>query len=334
MASSPQQVDDRRVVGDHRRRGQGQPGGRPDHDASANVEHDRSGRHPADGRRLGRHLRRQRLDPDEPARRRQGSDQLTVELKDGREFTGTVYGIDTLTDLAIVKVDATGLPAAPIGNSSTSRSASSTIAIGSPLGTYTNTVTSGIVSATGRAIDVDSGADSTTCIQTDAAINPGNSGGPLLDAGGNVIGINTAVAANANGIGFAIPINIARPIMDQALAGQKLARPYIGIRYETIDLQRSKEHGLPVDEGALVDGGQSGPAARAAAIVPDGPADKAGVKEGDIIVAIEGQTIDTEHPLDCRPHPVRAGPDGDPGHPPQRPEARRAGHAWSPPADL
>src|SRR4029077_14398330 len=133
------------------------------------------------------------------------SDQLKVQLKDGREFTGKIYGIDTLTDLAIVKIDATDLPTAPIGDSSTLKVGQTTIAIGSPLGTYTNTVTSGILSATGRSIDVDSGRVN-NLLQTDAAINPGNSGGPLLDAGGNVIGINTAIAANANGIGFAIPI--------------------------------------------------------------------------------------------------------------------------------
>ncbi len=226
-----------------------------------------------------------------------GSDRLQVQLKDGREFTGTIYGIDTLTDLAIVKIEAKDLPTAPIGDSSTLKVGQTTIAIGSPLGTYTNTVTSGILSATGRSIDVDSGRI-TNLLQTDTAINPGNSGGPLLDAGGNVIGINTAIAANANGIGFAIPINIARPIMDQAVAGEKLARPYIGIRYEMLDLQRSKELGLAVNEGAYVDGGQSGSGASGEAIVPDGPAAKAGVKQGDIIVAIEGQTIDSEHPLD------------------------------------
>ena len=220
-----------------------------------------------------------------------------VQLKDGREFTGTIYGIDTLTDLAIVKIDATDLPTAPIGESSTLKVGQTTIAIGSPLGTYTNTVTSGILSATGRSIDTDSEHIS-NLLQTDAAINPGNSGGPLLDAGGNVIGINTAIAANANGIGFAIPINIARPIMDQAVAGQKLARPYIGIRYEMLDLQRADQLHLTVHEGAYVDGGQSAGGQSTEAVVPNGPAAQAGIKPGDIIVSIEGSPVDTEHPLD------------------------------------
>jgi S1-C subfamily serine protease len=226
-----------------------------------------------------------------------GSDKLQVELKDGRSFVGTIYGIDTLTDLAIVKIDAKDLPTAPIGDSSTLKVGETTIAIGSPLGTYTSTVTSGILSATGRSIDVDTGRIN-NLLQTDTAINPGNSGGPLLDAAGNVIGVNTAIAANANGIGFAIPINIARPIMEQAVAGQKLARPYIGIRYEMLTLARGTELKLPVHEGAYVGGGTDSAGKPSPAVVAGGPADKAGVKEGDIIVTIEGQAIDTEHPLD------------------------------------
>jgi S1-C subfamily serine protease len=226
-----------------------------------------------------------------------GGGKLTVELKDGRQFDGTIYGIDTLTDLAIVKVDATDLPTAAIGDSSTLKVGQTTIAIGSPLGTYTSTVTSGILSATGRTIKVDNGTIN-NLLQTDTAINPGNSGGPLLDAGGNVIGINTAIAANANGIGFAIPINIARPIMEQAVAGQKLARPYLGIYYEMLTLQRATSLNLPVHEGAYVSDGQDASGQPIPAVRAGQPADKAGIKVGDIIVTIEGQAIDTEHPLD------------------------------------
>jgi serine protease Do len=225
--------------------------------------------------------------------------RLTVELKDGRQFEGRVYGVDTLTDLAIVKIDATDLPAAAMGDSSSLKVGQLTIAIGSPLGTYSNSVTSGIVSAKGRSITVDSGQQLTNLIQTDAAINPGNSGGPLLDAAGNVIGINTAIAANSNGIGFAIPINIARPIMQQALAGQKLARPYIGIRYEAIDVQVATRDKLPVQQGAIISGGQGSSGQGNEAVVPGSPADKAGLRERDIITTVEGQAIDTEHPLDA-----------------------------------
>ncbi|HEY2917281.1 MAG TPA: trypsin-like peptidase domain-containing protein [Candidatus Limnocylindrales bacterium] len=223
---------------------------------------------------------------------------LTVELKDGTQYKGTVYGVDSLTDLAIVRIDATGLTAAPIGSSADIKVGELAIAIGSPLGTYSNSVTSGIVSGTGRSVTVDTGARLTNLIQTDAAINPGNSGGPLLDAGGNVIGINTAVAQNSSGIGFAIPIDIARPVMRQALAGQHLARPYMGVRYEAIDPQVESDEHLTVDHGALILSGPDQNGTTQPAIVAGGPAEKAGLKDRDIIVSVEGQAIDAEHPLD------------------------------------
>jgi S1-C subfamily serine protease len=224
--------------------------------------------------------------------------QLTVELKDGHQYTGTVYGVDTLTDLAVVKIDATGLTAAPIGTSADIKVGELAIAIGSPLGTYSNSVTSGIVSGTGRTVVVDSGAQLNNLIQTDAAINPGNSGGPLLDAAGNVIGINTAIAQNSSGIGFAIPIDIARPVMRQALAHQPLARPYIGVRFETIDVQVKAAEHLSVDQGALLLSSPDQTGKTQPAIIPGGPAEKAGLKEGDVITAVEGQALDAEHPLD------------------------------------
>jgi S1-C subfamily serine protease len=177
--------------------------------------------------------------------------KLTVNLKDGRSFDATVYGIDTLTDLAIVKVNQTGLPTAPIGDSSTIQVGQEAIAIGSPLGEFTDSVTSGIVSALGRSIQVEGGQLS-NLIQTDTAINPGNSGGPLLDPSGKVIGINTAGASQSQGIGFAIPIDIARPLLAQASAGQPLARPWLGIRYVTIDPKIKQANDLPVANGAWI----------------------------------------------------------------------------------
>jgi S1-C subfamily serine protease len=234
---------------------------------------------------------------------------LTVHLKDGRTFDASVYGIDTLTDLAIVKVNATGLPTAPIGDSSTIEVGQQAIAIGSPLGTFTDSVTSGIISALGRSIPVEDGTVLTNLIQTDTAINPGNSGGPLLDPSGKVIGINTAGAGQAQGINFAIPIDIAKPLLAQASAGQPLARPYLGIRFETIDPTVKQANGLPVDNGAWIpsasaasnqggSGQDAGQPAAQDAVVPGGPADQAGLQAGDIITAVNGTALNASHALD------------------------------------
>ena len=228
----------------------------------------------------------------------EGGDKFDVELKDGRVLSGKVYGIDTLTDLAIVKVEATDLPTAQIGESDLLKVGQLVVAIGSPLGTYSNSVTSGIVSAKGRSIVTDGNDSLTNLIQTDAAINPGNSGGPLLDASGAIVGINTAIASNSNGIGFAIPIDIARPIMEQAVAGKPLSRPYMGISFQSIDRKLADEKKLPVQNGALV-GGIDQNGQPEVGVKPGTPADQGGVKDGDIITAINGKAIDQEHPLDA-----------------------------------
>ncbi len=223
-----------------------------------------------------------------------GADALTVELKDGRSFPGTVYGVDTLTDLAIVKVEATGLPAASLGSSDGLKVGQLVVAVGSPLGTYSFSVTSGIVSGKGRQIITNDGTTITNLIQTDAAINPGNSGGPLADADGDVVGINTAIADGSNGIGFAIPIDIAKPIMQQAVKGEKLERPWIGVYFEAIDEKVKEDEKLPVDSGALVINNNAG---GGSAILPNSPAAAAGLKDLDIVTAINGIAVDQEHPL-------------------------------------
>ena len=235
----------------------------------------------------------------------EGADQISVQLNDSRIFTGRVYGIDTLTDLAIVKIDATGLPAAALGSSEELQLGQLAIAIGNPLGNFENTVTTGVVSGLGRQIQAgDSNGTSSeqlnNLIQTDAAINPGNSGGPLINSAGQVIGINTAVNQDAQGIGFAIPISVARPIVQLALAGKEIARPWIGVYYKLVNAQIAKDQGLSVDHGVLIDKPVSG----APAIFAGSPADKAGLQEGDIVVAVDGQVVDENHDLSTRilPH--------------------------------
>jgi S1-C subfamily serine protease len=226
--------------------------------------------------------------------------KVSVELNDGRTVDGTVYGIDTLTDLAIVKIEVSNVPFAPIGDSSTLEPGQTAIVIGSPLGTFTNSVTSGVISALGRSLVV---TDPVTgeqrrlrnLVQTDAAINPGNSGGPLIDAAGEVVGVSTAYAEGAQGIFFAIPINIAKPIMAQAVAGQPLTRPWIGIVYTPIDHNVADDNKLPVDYGAWISADTS---SGDPPIVAGSPAEKAGLQAGDIITSIDGHRIDAGAGLD------------------------------------
>jgi S1-C subfamily serine protease len=230
-----------------------------------------------------------------------GADALTVKLLDGSEYTGHEYGTDSLTDLSIVKVDGNGLPAAKVGDSSALKPGQLSIAIGSPLGTFTNSVTSGVVSAMGRDIVVNDECGNggqkalRNLIQTDAAINPGNSGGALVDSSGAVIGINTATAGNAQGIGFAIPINIAKPIMQQAVDGQPLTRPWLGVYYQPITPAVKTAQNLPIDYGVVVKApeGSTDPS-----VIAGSPAAKAGILDGDIITAINEQRIDAIHTLD------------------------------------
>jgi serine protease Do len=230
------------------------------------------------------------------------ADSLTVRLADGSLYAGRIHGLDTLTDLAIVKIDAVDLPAVGLGNSGSLQVGQNAIAIGSPLGTFTNSVTTGVVSALGRTISVDDiclGVDRIDAlrnlIQTDAAINPGNSGGALVDAGGALIGINTAVAGEAQGIGFAIPVNLARPIMQQAVEGEELSRPWMGIYYTALTPALQDQRGLVLGYGALV---ESPSDLSAPAVLQGSPADQAGLRSGDIITHIDTIRVDGNNPLD------------------------------------
>ena len=237
-----------------------------------------------------------------------GAQKLTVQLQDTRSFDATLYGIDTLTDLAIIKIDATGLPTAPLGSSADLQAGQLAIAIGNPLGNFENTVTTGVVSGLGRQIRAGDATSTSSeqlnnLIQTDAAINPGNSGGPLVNSGGEVIGVNTAVNADAQGIGFTIPIDVAKPIMQQAVKGEKLSRPFIGVRYTSVTQQIATDQHLSVKNGALIGSGTAG----TPAILPDSPAAKAGLQSGDVILAVDSVQIDDSHDLSLLILPHQAG---------------------------
>ena len=217
----------------------------------------------------------------------EGSDKVNVTLKDGRTFEGEVMGTDSLTDVAVIKIETEDLPAVTLADSEQLQPGEWAIAIGNPLG-LDNTVTTGIVSATGRSSAQVGIADKrVSFIQTDAAINPGNSGGPLLNAKGEVIGINTAIIQNAQGIGFAIPINTARDIAEDLIAKGKVDHPFLGIQMAAITPElkeqlNSNNNRLAVreEEGVLIMN-----------VVPNSPANKAGLKSGDVIQAIDGEKI-------------------------------------------
>ncbi|BAQ66231.1 HtrA protease/chaperone protein [Geminocystis sp. NIES-3709] len=216
----------------------------------------------------------------------EGATQVTVNLKDGRVLEGKVLGSDPLTDLAVIKIEAENLPIALLGNSDELVIGEWAIAIGNPLG-LDNTVTTGIISATGRSSSqIGVGDKRLDFIQTDAAINPGNSGGPLLNAKGEVIAINTAIIKNAQGLGFAIPINRAAEIAEKLITEGKVDHPYLGISMVSLNeqtkqqLNQTEGFNLTNEEGVLI-----------VKIMPNSPAAKAGLQSGDIIQSIEGESI-------------------------------------------
>lgn len=218
----------------------------------------------------------------------EGADAVTVTLKDGRELRGEVVGEDPLTDVAVIKVDATDLPTVPLGNSDSLRPGEWAIAIGNPLG-LDNTVTAGIISATGRSSAQIRVSDKRVqFIQTDAAINPGNSGGPLLNELGEVIGVNTAIIGNAQGLGFAIPINRAQAIAQELVAKGRVDHAYLGIEMRTltpelkaeVNADPRAELSLQADSGVVI-----------VRITRNSPADQSGLRPGDVIMAMNGQAI-------------------------------------------
>ena len=233
------------------------------------------------------------------------AESMIVTLADSREFEATLVGTDTLTDLAIIKIDATDLPTAPIGASAALEIGQLAIAIGNPLGEFSDTVTTGVISGLSRHISAGSGVSDqlNNLIQTDAAINPGNSGGPLVNSAGQVVGINTAVSTDAQGIGFAIPIDFAKPIMALVLDGEEIARPWVGVYFSMVNQQLASDLDLPVDEGALIGEGPNG----APAVFAGSPGEAAGLRADDIITNVAGRQVDEAHDLITLLLPYRPG---------------------------
>jgi S1-C subfamily serine protease len=223
-----------------------------------------------------------------------GVDKVTVTLKDGRTSIGKVRGIDNPSDLAVVKIDGSNLPIAPLGKSKNIKVGDWAIAVGNPLG-LDNTVTLGIISTLNRSsTQVGIPDKRIEFIQTDAAINPGNSGGPLLNERGEVIGINTAIRAGAEGIGFAIPIDTATAIKDRLARGERIPHPYIGIRMLTLTTAIAKQINADPNEAITVpeiDG------VLVLQVTPNSPAAKAGLRQGDIILAIDERSVTNANQL-------------------------------------
>lgn len=221
----------------------------------------------------------------------------TVFTNDGKKYDAKILAIDPTQDLAVIKINVTGLPTVELDDSDTIELGQTAIAIGNALGEFRNTVSVGVISGLARNVTASGGlggGEETIegVIQTDAAINPGNSGGPLLNLMGQVVGINTAIAENAQNVGFAIPINQAKRDIKSVTTTGEIEVPFLGVRYTMITPDLAKNQNLPVDYGALVRGSSDGPA-----VQPGSPAEKAGLEAEDIILEVNGQKIDQDHTL-------------------------------------
>ncbi len=220
----------------------------------------------------------------------EGVTDITITLADGSQEKATLVGADKYSDIAVLKTDGKIPAVASLGNSDALTPGDTAIAIGSPLGDFKNTVTVGVISATGRSIDTGNGYTIDGLIQTDAAINQGNSGGPLVDLAGEVVGINTLIVRDsgsgtvAEGLGFSIPINTAAAVANQIIQSGFISRPYMGINFQPITPDIANAYNLPTQYGAYV-----------TSVAAKSPASQAGVQTGDIITSIGGTAIDATH---------------------------------------
>ena len=219
----------------------------------------------------------------------------TVVTTDDTTYDAKVIAKDPDLDIALVKIDALNLPYLSFGDSDALRLGQNVIAIGNALSEFSNSVSVGFVSGLSRSITAGANGRSElleNVIQTDAAINPGNSGGPLLNVKGEVIGVNVAVARGSENIGFALPANVVKPAIESMRINGRVVRPYIGVRYTLITPELKEKFDLPTDKGALVKGDQD-----SLAVLPDSPAEDAGLREGDIILKINGNEISATNSL-------------------------------------
>ena len=222
--------------------------------------------------------------------------EYTVITTNLQEYPAKVLSRDPINDIAVLKINAKGLPAVRLGNSGKLELGQTVLAIGNALGMFSNTVSRGIISGLSRSISAALGTEGEMehlrgVLQTDVAINQGNSGGPLISLDGEVVGINTAIIFGAQNIGFSIPINWAKQDLEDIIKYGRIVKPYLGLQYVKLDKKLQKQYSLPVDYGALVVRDHR---PDSVAIVPNSPAAKAGIKENDIILELNGEKISDE----------------------------------------
>ncbi len=228
----------------------------------------------------------------------QAGADYTVFTNDGSKYQAKVVAKDPVNDIAVIKIDTKNLPYLQFADSDQVEVGQSVVAIGNALGEFRNSVSLGVVSGLARSITAGSGMGASEqldeVIQTDAAINPGNSGGPLLDLRGRVVGVNVAVALGSQNVGFALPANAVKSVVESVNKTGKIIRPFIGVRYTTITPALKEQNKLPVDYGVLVVRGQN---QNELAVIPSSPADKVGIVENDIILEADGQKLNSDTSL-------------------------------------